>query len=87
MAMSSLENKVCGIDPLTGHRTAKCGPVGTLARVMFYAWLFAPVGCVMLGALVSYIPRRLYGARVAALAGIMTWPMAIVGVYLLYPAG
>ncbi|MFG6194140.1 hypothetical protein [Nonomuraea sp. JJY05] len=85
MAVAVLENKACGLDPLTEYETRECAPVGTLGTVLVDAWFFAPIGCALLGAMISFIPRRRRGARLAALWLIPLWPLSIaVGAVLAY---
>lgn len=78
LGVSLLENRACGLDPLTGYETGECAPLRSLNRVMFFAWLFAPVGCALLAALITFIPRRMRGARLAALWLLPLWPLSIV---------
>ncbi|TMR98889.1 hypothetical protein [Nonomuraea basaltis] len=85
MAVSVLENKACGLDPLTEYETRECAPVSALGSVLFYAWILAPIACVLLGAMISFIPRRRRGARLVALWLVPLWPLSIaVGAALAY---
>ncbi|MEV4288450.1 hypothetical protein AB0K40_23295 [Nonomuraea bangladeshensis] len=85
MAVSVLENKACGLDPLTGYETRECAPVSTLGSVLFYAWLCAPIGCALLGAMISFVPRRRRNARLVVLWLVPLWPLSIaVGAVLAY---
>ncbi|GAA0952716.1 hypothetical protein GCM10009560_74730 [Nonomuraea longicatena] len=76
--MSTLQKKACGLDPFTGHETAECAPISTLSGILFLAWLFAPIGCSLLGSLISFIPRPMRRARLAALWLIPLWPLSVV---------
>ncbi|GAA2788862.1 hypothetical protein GCM10020219_070390 [Nonomuraea dietziae] len=88
MAVSVLENKACGLDPMTEHETRECGPVSAWGSFLFYAWLSAPLGCALLGALTSLVPPRRRSARLTALWLIPLWPLSIAAgavlVYALY---
>ncbi|MFB9474931.1 hypothetical protein [Nonomuraea salmonea] len=47
-------------------------------QALFFVWLFAPVGCVLLGAVITMIPRRMRRTRLTALWLVPLWPLSVV---------
>lgn len=85
MAVSVLRNKACGLDPLTQYETRECAPVSTLGSVLFYAWIFAPLGCALIGVVASLIPPHRRHARLAVLGLVPLLPLSIAaGAVLAY---
>ncbi|GAA3122047.1 hypothetical protein GCM10020001_048010 [Nonomuraea salmonea] len=63
---------------MTGHETEECAPISALDQALFFVWLFAPVGCVLLGAVITMIPRRMRRTRLTALWLVPLWPLSVV---------
>ncbi|MFE3455384.1 hypothetical protein ACFXJ8_41360 [Nonomuraea sp. NPDC059194] len=85
MAVSVLEMTACGLDPMTEYETQECAPLSTWSTVTFFTWILTPMACAMFFGLISLIPWRRMGARLAALWLIPVLPLSIgVGAVLAY---
>ena len=75
MGVSILGEKACA---LNSYQIEDCDTVSTWGTVTLSTWLLAPIGCAVLLALLSAVPERHAGARLAALYAVPLVPLLVI---------
>ncbi|MFD9944664.1 hypothetical protein ACFWYW_15405 [Nonomuraea sp. NPDC059023] len=71
----AIENKECGLDPLTNHETAMCAPVAAWSSVTFWSWLASPLAWVISGLTLLWLQKGRIGIRWLVVASMPVLPL------------